>query len=104
MKKIHIIGGGLSGSEAAWQAVNMGVSVILHEMRPTVETPAHHTVGSLGLEDVGRNASGPLVQIHHNGSGRIQPDIRRGFIGRTHGKVAPFSKNQGTDGPEKAGG
>ncbi len=42
-KPIHIIGGGLAGSEAAWQAVNLGVPVVLHEMRPTVETFAHKT-------------------------------------------------------------
>jgi methylenetetrahydrofolate--tRNA-(uracil-5-)-methyltransferase len=40
---IHIIGGGLSGSEAAWQAANSGVPVILHEMRPHVATDAHKT-------------------------------------------------------------
>lgn len=38
---IHIIGGGLAGSEAAWQAANAGVPVILHEMRPNVKTDAH---------------------------------------------------------------
>lgn len=42
---IHIIGGGLAGSEAAWQAANAGVPVILHEMRPTVKTDAHQTEG-----------------------------------------------------------
>ena len=42
-KPIHIIGAGLAGSEAAWQAAHIGVPVILHEMRPTKETPAHHT-------------------------------------------------------------
>jgi methylenetetrahydrofolate--tRNA-(uracil-5-)-methyltransferase len=40
---IHIIGGGLAGSEAAWQAAEAGVSVTLHEMRPTVGTFAHQT-------------------------------------------------------------
>ncbi len=40
---IHIIGAGLAGSEAAWQAANMGVPVILHEMRPVQKTPAHKT-------------------------------------------------------------
>jgi methylenetetrahydrofolate--tRNA-(uracil-5-)-methyltransferase len=44
-KPIHIIGGGMAGTEAAWQAVNMDVPVILHEMRPTVETFAHKTDG-----------------------------------------------------------
>ena len=41
--KIHIIGAGLAGSEAAWQAANAGATVILHEMRPHKETPAHET-------------------------------------------------------------
>ena len=40
---IHIIGAGLAGSEAAWQAASMGVRVVLHEMRPTVPTAVHHT-------------------------------------------------------------
>jgi methylenetetrahydrofolate--tRNA-(uracil-5-)-methyltransferase len=42
---IHIIGGGLAGSEAAWQAASMGVPVILHEMRPVRMTNAHKTEG-----------------------------------------------------------
>ncbi|QFT63817.1 methylenetetrahydrofolate--tRNA-(uracil-5-)-methyltransferase [Roseivivax halotolerans] len=45
--KLHIVGGGMAGSEAAWQAANMGVSVVIHEMRPKVETFAHKT-GKLG--------------------------------------------------------
>lgn len=44
-KPIHIIGGGMAGTEAAWQAANMGVPVILHEMRPHTKTPAHQTEG-----------------------------------------------------------
>ncbi len=40
---IHIIGGGLAGSEAAWQAAEAGCSVILSEMRPVRNTPAHQT-------------------------------------------------------------
>ncbi|MGR3709766.1 MAG: methylenetetrahydrofolate--tRNA-(uracil(54)-C(5))-methyltransferase (FADH(2)-oxidizing) TrmFO [Alterinioella nitratireducens] len=40
---IHIIGGGMAGSEAAWQAVNLGVPVVIHEMRPRVGTFAHQT-------------------------------------------------------------
>ncbi|CTQ34140.1 methylenetetrahydrofolate--tRNA-(uracil(54)-C(5))-methyltransferase (FADH(2)-oxidizing) TrmFO [Jannaschia rubra] len=43
---LHIIGGGMAGSEAAWQAANAGVPVIIHEMRPKVGTFAHRT-GSL---------------------------------------------------------
>jgi methylenetetrahydrofolate--tRNA-(uracil-5-)-methyltransferase len=45
MKPIHIIGGGMAGSEAAWQAANAGVPVVLHEMRPAVGTDAHKTEG-----------------------------------------------------------
>ncbi|MEP3345973.1 MAG: methylenetetrahydrofolate--tRNA-(uracil(54)-C(5))-methyltransferase (FADH(2)-oxidizing) TrmFO [Litoreibacter sp.] len=40
---LNIIGGGMAGSEAAWQAANMGVKVVIHEMRPKVETFAHRT-------------------------------------------------------------
>ncbi|WP_281825560.1 methylenetetrahydrofolate--tRNA-(uracil(54)-C(5))-methyltransferase (FADH(2)-oxidizing) TrmFO [Jannaschia rubra] len=43
---LHIIGGGMAGSEAAWQAANAGVPVVIHEMRPKVGTFAHRT-GSL---------------------------------------------------------
>lgn len=42
-KSLHIIGGGLAGSEAAWQAAQRGVGVILHEMRPIRGTEAHQT-------------------------------------------------------------
>src|SRR5438128_7836764 len=40
---VTIIGGGLAGSEAAWQAAERGVKVRLYEMRPTRPTPAHQT-------------------------------------------------------------
>jgi methylenetetrahydrofolate--tRNA-(uracil-5-)-methyltransferase len=43
MKPIHIIGGGLAGSEAAWQIAEAGVQVILHEMRGIRGTDAHKT-------------------------------------------------------------
>src|ERR671923_373494 len=43
MKPIHVIGGGLAGSEAAWQIARAGVSVVLHEMRPVRMTQAHKT-------------------------------------------------------------
>lgn len=42
-KTIHIIGGGLAGSEAAWQVARRGLSCVLHEMRPARPTPAHQT-------------------------------------------------------------
>ena len=43
MEPVHIIGAGLAGSEAAWQISRAGVPVVLHEMRPVVETFAHKT-------------------------------------------------------------
>uniref|UniRef100_UPI003B51B25F methylenetetrahydrofolate--tRNA-(uracil(54)- C(5))-methyltransferase (FADH(2)-oxidizing) TrmFO n=1 Tax=Roseovarius indicus TaxID=540747 RepID=UPI003B51B25F len=42
-KTLHIVGGGMAGSEAAWQAARMGVNVVIHEMRPQVGTFAHRT-------------------------------------------------------------
>ena len=40
---VHIIGAGLAGSEAAWQAAEAGCRVVLYEMRPQKRTPAHKT-------------------------------------------------------------
>ena len=42
---VHVIGGGLAGSEAAWQLAQADVPVILHEMRPVIKTDAHSTDG-----------------------------------------------------------
>lgn len=42
-KILHIIGGGLAGSEAAWQAAKIGINVVLHEMRPIKKTEVHKT-------------------------------------------------------------
>jgi methylenetetrahydrofolate--tRNA-(uracil-5-)-methyltransferase len=68
MAEIHIIGGGLAGSEAAWQAAEAGLSVTLHEMRPVRMTEAHATEGlaelvcsnSLRSDDWENNAVGLL--------------------------------------------
>ncbi len=65
---IHIIGGGMAGSEAAWQVARMGVPVVLHEMRPVRETDAHKTDGlaelvcsnSFRSDDKEQNAVGLL--------------------------------------------
>ncbi len=43
LRPVHIVGGGLSGSEAAWQLARRGVPVVLHEMRPSRSTAAHKT-------------------------------------------------------------
>src|SRR5271168_3049418 len=43
LSPIHVIGGGLAGSEAAWQIARRGVPVVLHEMRPVRSTGVHKT-------------------------------------------------------------
>jgi methylenetetrahydrofolate--tRNA-(uracil-5-)-methyltransferase len=43
LEPVHIVGGGLAGSEAAWQLARHGVPCVLHEMRPVRATPAHKT-------------------------------------------------------------
>jgi methylenetetrahydrofolate--tRNA-(uracil-5-)-methyltransferase len=45
LSPIHVVGGGLAGSEAAWQIASAGVPVVLHEMRPVRGTDAHKTEG-----------------------------------------------------------
>ncbi|WP_417797838.1 methylenetetrahydrofolate--tRNA-(uracil(54)-C(5))-methyltransferase (FADH(2)-oxidizing) TrmFO [Terasakiella pusilla] len=63
---LHIIGGGLAGSEAAWQAAERGIKVVIHEMRPIRPTEAHQTdtlaelvcSNSLRSDDVQYNAVG----------------------------------------------
>jgi methylenetetrahydrofolate--tRNA-(uracil-5-)-methyltransferase len=65
---VHVVGGGLAGSEAAWQIARAGVPVVLHEMRPVRATPAHQTDGlaelvcsnSFRSDDAGTNAVGLL--------------------------------------------
>lgn len=68
MKTLHIIGAGLAGSEAAWQAANRGVKVVIHEMRGVKKTFAHQTTdcaelvcsNSFRSDDHERNAVGLL--------------------------------------------
>ncbi len=43
VREVHVVGGGLAGSEAAWQLASAGVPVVLHEMRPVRHTEAHQT-------------------------------------------------------------
>ncbi|MFC4270658.1 methylenetetrahydrofolate--tRNA-(uracil(54)-C(5))-methyltransferase (FADH(2)-oxidizing) TrmFO [Sneathiella chungangensis] len=67
-KPVHVIGGGLAGSEASWQVARAGVPVILHEMRPVRGTDAHLTDGlaelvcsnSFRSDDAENNAVGLL--------------------------------------------
>ena len=67
-QRIHVIGGGLAGSEATWQIAQGGVPVTLHEMRPVRGTDAHQTDGfaelvcsnSFRSDDAESNAVGLL--------------------------------------------
>jgi len=68
VKSVHIVGGGLAGSEAAWQLAAAGVPVVLHEMRPVRRTEVHQTEGlaelvcsnSFRSDDAANNAVGLL--------------------------------------------
>jgi methylenetetrahydrofolate--tRNA-(uracil-5-)-methyltransferase len=65
---VHVVGGGLAGSEAAWQLARRGIAVVLHEMRPLRETAAHKTEklaelvcsNSFRSDDAGGSAIGVL--------------------------------------------
>ena len=67
-KQIHVVGGGLAGSEAAWQLAQRGHDVVLHEMRPVRGTDAHQGDGlaelvcsnSFRSDDATANAVGLL--------------------------------------------
>ncbi|KAF0112439.1 MAG: methylenetetrahydrofolate--tRNA-(uracil-5-)-methyltransferase [Chloroflexi bacterium] len=72
MEKITIIGGGLSGCEAAWQAAQAGVSVKLYEMRPTVSTGAH--ISGMLSELVCSNSLGSTQ--HNRPSGLLKDECK----------------------------
>ena len=71
---IHIVGGGLAGSEAAWQAAEAGVPVILHEMRPVRGTEAHQTEG---LAELVCSNSFRSDDWEHNAVGLLHAEMRR---------------------------
>ncbi|MBW4496683.1 MAG: FADH(2)-oxidizing methylenetetrahydrofolate--tRNA-(uracil(54)-C(5))-methyltransferase TrmFO [Oscillatoria princeps RMCB-10] len=70
---IHVIGGGLAGTEAAWQIARAGVPAILHEMRPEHQSPAHHT-GELA-ELVCSNSFG--AKATDKAAGLLHEELRR---------------------------
>src|SRR6185295_3865566 len=72
-KTIRIIGGGLAGSEAAWQAARRGVSVDLHEMRPVKPTPVHRT-GDLAELVCSNSLKSNLLDT---ASGLLKEEMRR---------------------------
>jgi methylenetetrahydrofolate--tRNA-(uracil-5-)-methyltransferase len=73
-KEIHIIGGGLAGSEAAWAAANAGVQVVIHEMRPVRKTEAHHTDG---LAELVCSNSFRSDDYENNAVGLLHEEMRR---------------------------
>jgi len=74
MDELHIIGGGLAGSEAAYQAANSGVRVVLHEMRPVRGTEAHITDG---LAELVCSNSFRSDDWQNNAVGLLHEEMRR---------------------------
>jgi methylenetetrahydrofolate--tRNA-(uracil-5-)-methyltransferase len=74
MNIIHIIGGGLAGSEAAWQAAENGARVVLHEMRPLRGTDAHQTDG---LAELVCSNSFRSDDAENNAVGLLHEEMRR---------------------------
>lgn len=71
---IHVIGGGLAGSEAAWQIARCGLTVILHEMRPVRTTDAHNTDG---LAELVCSNSFRSDDADYNAVGLLHEEMRR---------------------------
>ncbi len=71
---IHVVGAGLAGSEAAWQAAQAGAKVVLHEMRPVTQTDAHHTDG---FAELVCSNSFRSDDFEHNAVGLLHEEMRR---------------------------
>ena len=71
---VHVIGGGLAGSEAAWQIACRGVPVTLHEMRPVCATPVHKTAA---LAELVCSNSFRSDDCEHNAVGLLHEEMRR---------------------------
>src|SRR5664279_390132 len=74
LKPVHVVGGGLAGSEAAWQLAQAGVPVVLHEMRPLRATAAHKTDGYAELVCSNSFRSDDK---DHNAVGLLHEEMRR---------------------------
>jgi methylenetetrahydrofolate--tRNA-(uracil-5-)-methyltransferase len=74
MKPVHVIGGGLAGSEASWQLAQAGIPVVLHEMRRERCTPAHKTDG---LAELVCSNSFRSDDAQHNAVGLLHEEMRR---------------------------
>jgi methylenetetrahydrofolate--tRNA-(uracil-5-)-methyltransferase len=71
---VHVIGAGLAGSEAAWQAAEAGAEVVLHEMRPVAMTDAHQTQNFAELVCSNSFRSDDAL---HNAVGLLHEEMRR---------------------------
>jgi methylenetetrahydrofolate--tRNA-(uracil-5-)-methyltransferase len=74
MMPVHVIGGGLAGSEAAWQLARAGVPAVLHEMRPRRSTEAHVTGG---LAELVCSNSFRSDDAENNAVGLLHEEMRR---------------------------
>ena len=74
VEPVHVIGGGLAGSEAAWQLATRGVAVTLHEMRPARATAAHK---SDALAELVCSNSLRSDDAEHNAVGLLHEEMRR---------------------------
>ncbi|MCZ6591045.1 MAG: methylenetetrahydrofolate--tRNA-(uracil(54)-C(5))-methyltransferase (FADH(2)-oxidizing) TrmFO [Alphaproteobacteria bacterium] len=74
IQPVHVIGGGLAGSEAAWQLAQAGVPVVLHEMRPVRPTAAHQTDR---LAELVCSNSFRSDDVHYNAVGLLHEEMRR---------------------------
>ena len=72
MVNVNVIGAGLAGSEAAWQAARAGVHVTLYEMKPGKRTPAHSADGFAELVCSNSLRSAEVT----NGSGLLKEELR----------------------------
>ena len=83
MRRVHVIGAGLAGSEAAWQCARRGVPVDLFEMRPVRTTPAHQTdefaelVCSNSLKSDSENTAPWLLKEEMRRAGSLLLEIAR---------------------------
>lgn len=73
-KEIHIIGGGMAGTEAAWQIIQQGIPVVLHEMRPVRKTDIHQTEG---LAEMVCSNSFRSDDYENNAVGLLHEEMRR---------------------------
>jgi len=71
---VHVVGGGLAGSEAAWQLARAGIPSVLHEMRPLRATPAHVTAG---LAELVCSNSFRSDDAENNAVGLLHEEMRR---------------------------